>query len=585
MVFTAIYVFMEWLFYVTTPSFLSALEPFETMVVLIASLTVAELAFVTIFAALTLLHLLAARFGILKAPLLPALVPALILGALALILLDNFTYTVLHRGIVHTSGAARVAYSLGFLVIFAGLLWQQSSRLHTTSMLLNRAGLGIIILAIGGAVAIADKWYAQYDNNIIADAPSKRATSRPNILFLAFDGVPAARMSAYGYQRDTTPFLSEVRNNALFLENAFSNNGKTTGSIASLLTGRLPITNKVINYPHVLRGDDTFRHFPLILKRQGYYAFQVSPVMYSNARIINMNGAFDSINYSGPAPGIFSPAFPSDIASFVYAVFERITARLGHITYIAKMHDVMSDVEPTIDSVPESRLADTRNNLAALIKSIPEPFFGHIHLVSTHCCVWHPENTEFTSGKPRSGSSYDYLDGAIRDADDFYRSIFEWLDDEGLLERTILVISSDHGLRHSVTTKIPLIMRFPHGEHAGTIRENVQLLDVVPTLLDHMHLDIPEWIHGRSLLSASLDPLFPVISTDGKGPAENMKIHRIYAIVCDRWHSMDAGNKHYETGSVEHHSAPCNEHAGSDTDWRNYLDNILSDLGLPASAD
>ncbi len=38
----------------------------------------------------------------------------------------------------------------------------------------------------------------------------------PNILMIASDGLNAEHMSAYGYHRDTTPFISERRNERWF---------------------------------------------------------------------------------------------------------------------------------------------------------------------------------------------------------------------------------------------------------------------------------------------------------------------------------------------------------------------------------
>lgn len=41
-------------------------------------------------------------------------------------------------------------------------------------------------------------------------APVLRARERPNILLLSIDGVDADRLSAYGYEKPTSPFLESL---------------------------------------------------------------------------------------------------------------------------------------------------------------------------------------------------------------------------------------------------------------------------------------------------------------------------------------------------------------------------------------
>ena len=70
---------------------------------------------------------------------------------------------------------------------------------------------------------------------------------------------------------------------------------------------------------------------------------------------------------------------------------------------------------------------------------------------------------------------------------------------------------------------IPLVIRFPNGEYVGRVSQNVQTLDVAPTILDYLGFDIPKWMEGRSLISkpiaeerkifiAQCGPNFPIRS-------------------------------------------------------------------------
>src|SRR5512143_3600052 len=106
------YVFMEWLFFATMPSFMSSMGWLERAGVL----------FLAAFVIGVPVVLLAGLLGLLSHRL-AAIVPAIVLALLALILLDNFTYTLFKVGIVTSTGVWRAAYAVGFLVA-AGLLWR-----------------------------------------------------------------------------------------------------------------------------------------------------------------------------------------------------------------------------------------------------------------------------------------------------------------------------------------------------------------------------------------------------------------------------------------------------------------------------
>jgi arylsulfatase A-like enzyme len=84
----------------------------------------------------------------------------------------------------------------------------------------------------------------------------------------------------------------------------------------------------------------------------------------------------------------------------------------------------------------------------------------------------------------------------------------------GLDERTLVLLYSDHGdefhdhggmfHEHSVygeLTNVPLIARWPGRVPSGkSVEENVQLIDIMPTLLDLSRLETPKGLQGQSLL-------------------------------------------------------------------------------------
>ena len=111
-----IFIFFEWLFFVTKPSFMSVLSIFEKMKIFLgfgSLLALAALLAITPILLLNTLPILKAKKHFLN--LFTALLPAAILASLLLLLVDNFTYTLFSFGVFNAIGLIRPIYGLLFL--------------------------------------------------------------------------------------------------------------------------------------------------------------------------------------------------------------------------------------------------------------------------------------------------------------------------------------------------------------------------------------------------------------------------------------------------------------------------------------
>ncbi|HET7101795.1 MAG TPA: sulfatase-like hydrolase/transferase, partial [Terriglobia bacterium] len=72
------------------------------------------------------------------------------------------------------------------------------------------------------------------------EAESGAASGAPNIIFIVLDTVRADHLSAYGYQRPTTPNLDRLARRGVLFENAIAPTSWTLASHASMFTGLLP---------------------------------------------------------------------------------------------------------------------------------------------------------------------------------------------------------------------------------------------------------------------------------------------------------------------------------------------------------
>jgi len=98
---------------------------------------------------------------------------------------------------------------------------------------------------------------------------------------------------------------------------------------------------------------------------------------------------------------------------------------------------------------------------------------------------------------------------ALKALDEGYGRVLKALDDNGLAENTLVIITTDHGLplpAHKRTlsdggTGVLLMMRGPGGFDGGRVIDSlVSQVDVFPTLCEYLDMPRPEWLRGKSMM-------------------------------------------------------------------------------------
>lgn len=509
------YVVLEWLFLVTAPSFMSSLSwPARIEALLGGSIAVFGTALVLVILA-AILALPFARRARHISDVLLSLPFAIFVTLLGVLLVDNFTNTVFGWGIgvggfVGTLAYVLVLVFLGYRAVRWGmkLLHVEQTRFALLVLALPVAGVAMVALSV---IDTGDSLEPQF----ATDQPLEEL---PNIIFFAADGVPADYVSAYGHELATTPALETLLPRSLVAEHMYSNSARTTGAVTAMMTGRYPTTTKVLYPPHSLTGLDAYFTLPRLLRQLGYVGIQESVRYYADAGDLNWRESFDAANNRKLDADLNEHVAVDfalqNVSRFLDTLLERITLRI----------DALFSGRPPANSA--ERLMDAEHakvygmsdedrirRVIEFIRQADKPFFAHIHLMETHCCGWWFSGRHFARPPgldEEEKKMYRFRD-ALRDSDELFQQLLDELDSSGELDNTIIVYSSDHGLKWRADQRLPLIIRFPDGEHAGRISKTVQLIDIAPTILDYLNVDIPEWIEGRSLLdAAALPPERPV---------------------------------------------------------------------------
>lgn len=595
------YVLMEWIFFVTKPSFIYLMSNFEKVKILILTGFIFMVPLLGIVLVLSLLNFIFSGKVDRVFPAIAEIIPTTVLSILCLVMIDNFTYTVFKRGIVSSVEGWRVAYIALFLFIFINV-YRYVRNLNNS--LLGKSwiysdwarNLSLFLLILPLLFIVRKMVQGNYQIKSWSTITTSQSGELPNIILLGSDGVDAAHMSVYGYGRDTTPNIRELAGTSLIAENAFPNAGNTGSSLTSILTGKLPSQTHVIYPPDILTGYDSYEHLPGMLKQLGYSTFQLSVPYYGDANTMNFQNGFDFVNSRMENKNIFFVAawIVQDGGStyFAQVILDRIVERLKHIFFLETMiNPYMLVTEPTVGMSEEQRV----DALLSILDEADSPVFIHVHMLGTHGPLFHPRQQHFSLSDEQNESwMTDFYDDAIMDFDRDVAKVFDHLSETGELENTIIIVYSDHGMMWKTHARVPLLFWFPNGRYTGFVHSNAQNLDIAPTILDFLQVPQPGWMLGQSLLVGNPPQdrfVFSMNTADGLVTAGNDRLFRVdqtrisapfyqlgYAslIACDQWYELYFVKPRILYGEIQGSTVDCD--SGQILDVQQAKSHLLQNL-------
>jgi arylsulfatase A-like enzyme len=328
---------------------------------------------------------------------------------------------------------------------------------------------------------------------------------KPNLFLITIDTLRTDHLHAYGYHRETSPTLDRLSQEGVLFENASTVSTRTTQSLAAMITGRYPQTIGVRALHEKLKANEVT--LAEILKQHGYHTGMV----ISNAIVRNSN-IEQGFDFS-----IITPkrelALKSNELFLSWLkknknqpVFGWIHYEDPHIPYRAP-EEFRNRFDPDYRGIYEEKFsfsifpnyiqeADRTSFKAKLI-------FNHVRLS--------PKDLR------RIQALYDaeiaYTDMAIA-------KLLEEMKSLGVMDNTLVVISSDHGeslvehqyffehgdFVYEATMKVPLIFHWPSKILPGQrFNQSVRTIDILPTILSLLDIpDPPAGCEGKNLAGVVL---------------------------------------------------------------------------------
>ncbi len=290
---------------------------------------------------------------------------------------------------------------------------------------------------------------------------------RPNIVYLHSHDT-GRYVQPYGHQVQT-PNIQRLADQGLLLRQAFAASPTCSASRAALLTGQYPHVNGMTGLAH--RGwrlNDYSRHIVHPLRAAGYWSALIGE------------------QHLSADPGVLGYDHVVDVGT-------------------TKVHSIAPAAQQLLRSRP------------------PRPFFLSIGFFETHREFFEPSSVRdalygappaHLPDTPETRADMAAFKASARSLDQGVGAVLQTLDEQGLADDTLVVLTTDHGLpfpgaKGTLTDRglgVMCILRGPGGFHGGHVSDAlVSQLDLYPTLLELAGAEPPSGLHGRSLLPLARD--------------------------------------------------------------------------------
>lgn len=376
----------------------------------------------------------------------------------------------------------------------------------------------------------------------VASAPT--GPKQPNVLLVTIDTLRADRLGAYGYAPAHTPVLDRLAREGVRCDHAICQLPQTDPSHAALFTSLYASTSGVRTHmlDKLRPGTQTLAG---VFQAAGYQTAGIYSWVSLDPQFCGLDQGFQTYQgYVLNRGTVFSNPALEQIA----ATYRQVKASVSVVQTVDQALGTSTDYEATMDG-----RADVTNQAVFAwldAHAAAGPFFLWVHYFDPHYPYTPPPGYDHLLGLDYHGTIDGSVDtihqlengqlhpnaadlarleelyqGEVAFADAQLGNLLDHLNRVGVSDDTILVVAGDHGesfgehgdWAHGLKVfeteiRVPLLFHFPRRLPAGAVlTAPVQLIDVMPTLLDLTGLPAKQPIQGTSIR-----PLL-----DGTGSAED----------------------------------------------------------------
>jgi arylsulfatase A-like enzyme len=362
-----------------------------------------------------------------------------------------------------------------------------------------------------------------------------------NLVIVLIDTLRADHLKLYNRAtRVQTDYLDRLGAEAMTFERAWAQENWTKPSVATLLSGLYPETHRTKNDKHKLPSS-------VVLASEHFRALGFATAGFvANGYISHKFGFREGWD-------VWRNYVREGKANRAKFVTDDAVAWLDRRPRDKPFFLYVHTIDPHVPYIPPRKYTELYD---------PEPYKGVVQARST-AKLLERVKTGAARLSDRDKRHLEALyDGEITYHDDEIARLHEALDKHGLLEDTLIVVTSDHGEEffehgsvghgHSVYEEllhVPLVFRLPGAEAGQAARcdAEVGLIDVLPTACEILGVECPPGMEGRSLvplLEGACRDRWPQVTfadfLDGQRSARSGRFKLIYRGLAKTLFDLDA---------------------------------------------
>jgi len=329
-------------------------------------------------------------------------------------------------------------------------------------------------------------------------------TPDANVVIISIDTWRADRMSLYGYERPTTPFLEEFASEAVVFDRFFHSGGGTLPSHMTMMTSLNPRTHwlnpgnqRVLEDQRVTLAEQ--------LKSEGYSTAAFTDGGWMRGKF-GFSQGFDIYNdEAGRFARILPRAYTwlddhfQDKFFLFLHTYDIHSEHKTKLPYSCPGGLELSYVDPSVTTFDGCRGEKCATKLLVWVNSQVK------NEGASATDFFEPDEIAYISS---------LYDGCINYVDEKIAEVVAVLKDKGVYDNTLLIITSDHGEEFSEHGMflhdqggfeeyvwLPLIIKFPEGRLGGKRVDHWgAVVDVMPTVLEVLGVPVNDDAQGLSLI-------------------------------------------------------------------------------------
>jgi arylsulfatase A-like enzyme len=331
-----------------------------------------------------------------------------------------------------------------------------------------------------------------------------------NVIWINLEGLRADHIGAYGYKNTTTPFLDSLAGESLLFERCYAQSTETYRSAVTMFTSRYPVCYSSSVKENVGMG---FRD--LITPPEGSLVTKLQNAGLTTCAVVSSRLLKREFGFN---------------KGFDYYLDELVFENDGYFriknnrelqetadAWLTRNHKrpfflYVQFSEPSGPYNPQPQFANQlgeseKYSDERILPVSPSDNYPYNQIPAFHNIKGDP---------PTVGEMIKRYDCEIAEADFYIGKIMHQIDQLGIKNKTMIVISSLHGESlgehgyffnsggstwHNLS-HIPLIINLPGGS-STRIKDVVEAIDIMPTILNFTGVNPPDNISGMSLLGFS----------------------------------------------------------------------------------